>query len=679
MGQGRGTPIPDSLTSRALILAPHGRDAAVAAGLLQQIDISAIICRDLNDLLHRVNDDAAFGVVAEEAFDSADVRPLAATLQAQPPWSDLPFIVMTHRVGSGREPRTRRHSELLRNVTFLERPFHPMTFLSVAQTAFKSRQRQYDTRARIQELRESEQRFRTLAEGIPQLVFRARGSGERTWVSPQWLAFTGLSQQASLGRGWMSAIHPEDRARTAAAWADAERLRELSVEHRIQRAADGVFHWFQTRALPVHADGIVEWLGASTDIEEQIEARNVLTRSREQLEALVEERTTELMAAQQTLRHSQKMEAVGRLTGGIAHDFNNILQGIGASFELISRHLDQGRADQARRLLDRCRNALDRAAGLTRRLLAFARRQRLEPKPVDPDQLIRDMEELIRRTTGPEIAVELKLRDGTAVLCDPGELESAILNLCINARDAMPDGGRLTISTADLILKGGEVTGGEEIKPGPYVAIAVADTGTGMPSDVLERAFEPFFTTKPVGVGTGLGLSQIYGFVQQSGGTVQLESTPARGTVARLLLPAHDEVPVATEPMPETAPRQAAETGATVLLVDDEPIVRTTAAMRLRELGYDVLEAPDGPMALRMMEAAGHLDLLITDVGLPGGLNGRQVAEAVRERLPQVPTLFITGYATTALPPGSEVIGKPFALDDLARRAQALIGGGQRS
>jgi PAS domain S-box-containing protein len=591
--------------------------------------------------------------------------------------------MMTHRGGSDRNPRARRQSEMLSNVTFLERPFHPATFLSVAQTALKSRQRQYEARARMLELRESEQRFRALTEGIPQLVFRARVAGERTWVSPQWLTFTGLSREASLGLGWMNAIHPEDRERTVVAWADAEKLGALSVEHRILGGADGLFHWFQTRALPLHATpgaehaegGGIEWLGTSTDIDDQIRARDVLTRSREELEAQVNKRTAELMAAQQTMRHAQKMEAVGQLTGGIAHDFNNILQGIGGGFELISRHLERGRLEQARHLLERCRESLDRAGGLTRRLLAFARRQRLEPKPVQPERLLQEMEDLIRRTMGPVVEVELKLRDGAAVLCDPGELEGAVLNLCINARDAMPGGGRLTINTAELILRSSDLTA-DEVKPGPYAVISVADTGIGMPPDVLERAFEPFFTTKPIGVGTGLGLSQIYGFARQSGGTVHLESVPKQGTTARLLLPAHETVPLVRE-RAVTRPHVVTEADAIVLLVDDEPIVRITTAARLRELGYDVLEAPNGPMALRILEAADHLDLLITDVGLPGGLNGRQVAEAVRERLPAVPILFITGYATTALPPGAEVIGKPFALDDLARRAQALIAGGR--
>jgi PAS domain S-box-containing protein len=675
------TQIPNAAECRALILAPRGRDAVVAAALLREAGIAATTWATLAEVREQVNDAAAFALVTEEAVDCADLQPLAGQLRAQPPWSDLPFIIMTHH-GAGPEhsPRARRLSELLGNVTFLERPFHAATFVSVARAALRSRQRQYEARARMQELRESEQRFRALAEGIPQLVFRARSSGERTWVSPQWVSFTGLSEEASLGMGWLEVIHPEDRPRTVAAWAEAEILGALSVDHRLRRAADGTFRWFQTRALPVrdapdaeHPENCrVEWLGTSTDIEDQVRAREVLARSREELEALVSERTAELMAAQETLRQVQKMEAVGQLTGGIAHDFNNMLQGMGASLDLIGRRIEQGRAGEARHLLEMARETLDRAAGLTRRLLAFARRQRLDPKPVDPDRLILDMADLIGRTMGPEVAVELNLRDGTrTVLCDPNELESVVLNLCINAHDAMPQGGRLTIGTADRVLQADEVAA-PEAKPGTYVVISVADTGAGMPPEVLERAFEPFFTTKPVGAGTGLGLSQIYGFAQQSGGMVRLESASGRGTTARLLLPAHNDLPFVGQPTISRIPEHSA-TGATVLLVDDEATVRATAAERLRDLGYEVMEASDGPSALRVFGGGPQLDLLITDVGLPNGMNGRQVAEAVRERSPGVPILFITGYAMTTLPPGAEVISKPFELERLATRAQELI------
>jgi PAS domain S-box-containing protein len=539
------------------------------------------------------------------------------------------------------------------------------------------------------DLRESEARLRSLVEGIPQLVFRSRSSGERIWGSPQWVAYSGLSEEESVGLGWLDAIHPDDRVATMTAWAEAEARGLFSVEHRTFRAADRTWRWFQSRATPVRdAEGrILEWFGTSTDIDDQVRAREVLARGHEELEARVAERTAKLQSAlaslqtemaqreqaEAALRQAQKMDAVGQLTGGIAHDFNNMLQGIAGSLDMARRRIADGRITEVQRFLDPARQAVDRAAGLTRRLLAFARRQRLEPKPVDPDALVAGMADLIRRTVGPAVRLELRLRDGKArVLCDPGELESALLNLCINARDAMPQGGRLTIDTEDIRLSAADVSGQEGHAPGDYVAISVADTGQGMPAEVVERAFEPFFTTKPLGHGTGLGLSQVYGFVRQSGGLVRLQSAPGEGTTVRLCLPQHEPAEAVEGPNAAAAP-EAAETGRAVLLVDDEDIARQAAAERLRELGYRVLEAADGPAALHLLDGGVHVDMLVTDVGLPNGMNGRQVAEAVRERRPGIPLLFITGYAGTDLPPGSEVIDKPFDLDTLARRVQAAL------
>jgi CheY-like chemotaxis protein len=338
--------------------------------------------------------------------------------------------------------------------------------------------------------------------------------------------------------------------------------------------------------------------------------------------------------------------------------------------------MEAGRLDEVARYLDAGRDAAARAAGLTRWLLAFARRQRLEPKPVDADGLVAGLADLIRRTVGPGITVDLRLRDGAgSVLCDPNELESALLNLCINARDAMPEGGRLTIGTEEVRPSEADSRDGE-VSPGTYVAVSVADTGTGMPPEVLERVFEPFFTTKPQGQGTGLGLSQVWGFARQSGGLVQIESTPGRGTTVRLLLPLYGGAAAADEG-PRPPPPPSAGVSGTVLVVDDEDVVRHSAADRLRELGFAVLEARDGHDALRVLEAA-RPDLLVTDVGLPNGMNGRQVAEAARERIPGLPVLFITGYAGAVLPPGVEVIGKPFELDALARRVQAILETGRR-
>ncbi len=387
-------------------------------------------------------------------------------------------------------------------------------------------------------------------------------------------------------------------------------------------------------------------------------------------------RTAELMAAEETIRQTQKMEAVGQLTGGIAHDFNNMLQGVSGALEIARRRLTEGRPDEIARYLDMALEATRRAATLTQRLLAFARRQRLEPKPVDPDSLVAGIADLIRRTMGPGIVVELRLRDGAGyVFCDPNELESALLNLCINARDAMPSGGRLMIGTSDAQLTQADVAGQDGTSPGNYVVVSIADTGVGMSDDVLQRAFEPFFTTKPQGQGTGLGLSQVYGFVRQSGGLVQIDSAPGQGTTVHLLLPLHEG---GAKPAAALlgAPQPSHAGSGTILLVDDETGVRGPIAERLRELGYRVFEAADGPDALRLLDREAGIDLLVTDVGLPKAMNGRQLAEAARARHPDIPVLFITGYTVAQLPAGADVISKPFDLDLLARRIQHLLPSG---
>jgi PAS domain S-box-containing protein len=550
-----------------------------------------------------------------------------------------------------------------------------------------------DRRGMEEALRDSESRFRRLAESIPHFVFRCRSSGARLWGSPQWTAFTGLPEKQSLGLGWLDAIHPDDRPVTLAAWGAAAADGLFSVEHRTRHAADGTFRWFQSRAVPVlgKTGRIAEWFGTSTDIHDQILAREVLARGSIELEALVAERTLDLAHAldalrtevaersrtEEILRQAQKMEAVGQLTGGIAHDFNNMLQGIAGGLHMARQRLLQGRNDEILRYLDMARDAVERAGGLTRRLLAFARQQTLDPKPVNPGALVAGMVDLVRRTVGPEIAVGLELCDGARnVICDPNELENALLNLCINARDAMPQGGQLVIGTEKVALVAADLAGQAEAMPGQYVVIRVTDNGEGIPPEVLERVFEPFFTTKPLGQGTGLGLSQVYGFVRQSGGFVRLQSVPGQGTTIRLFLPRRDIIATVVAP-PDMVAMQRTAHGETLLLVDDEPDVRGTVAERLRDLGYAVLEAADGPALLRMMPQAPAPKLLITDVGLPEGMNGLQVAEAVQRLVPGLPVLFITGYARVALPPGAEVLTKPFALDALARRVQALLAGGR--
>ena len=397
------------------------------------------------------------------------------------------------------------------------------------------------------------------------------------------------------------------------------------------------------------------------------------------LEARVAEAVGQRVAAEAALRQAQKMEAIGQLTGGIAHDFNNLLTGIIGSLEMLNTRIAQGRIDEVGRYVVAARGAARRAATLTHRLLAFARRQPLDPKPTDANRLAAGMEELIRRTVGPAVAVEVVGAAGLwATLVDPNQLENALLNLCINARDAMPGGGRLTIETANRWLDE-RAAQERELPPGQYVSLCVSDTGTGMPPEVAARVFDPFFTTKPAGQGTGLGLSMIHGFARQSGGQVRVHTEVGQGTTMCLYLPRHHGPRGEAEASAELAEAPRAPAGETVLVVDDEPTVRMLVADVLSELGYAAVEAGDGASGLAVLRSERRLDLLVTDVGLPGGMNGPQLAEAARAARPGLPVLFITGYAENALAgngqlePGMRVMTKPFSVDALARRIRDML------
>ena len=414
---------------------------------------------------------------------------------------------------------------------------------------------------------------------------------------------------------------------------------------------------------------------------ERARAETSLQTLNETLEQQVAERTAELMAAEEALRQSQKMEAVGQLTGGIAHDFNNLLAGIIGSLELLERRISEGRLGGVERYITAAQSAARRAAALTQRLLAFSRRQTLDPRPTDLNRLIAGMEDLLRRTVGPSVTMEVVQAGGLwPTRVDPSQLENALLNLCINARDAMsPAGGRLTIETANKWLDAHHARE-RELPPGQYVSLCVTDTGTGMSPEVIARAFDPFFTTKPVGQGTGLGLSMIYGFVRQSGGQVRIYSEVGHGTTMCVYLPRHHGE-AEEEAVAAPGAADAAGDGQTVLVIDDEPTVRMLIVEVLEERGYLAIEAADGPSGLRILQSDTRIDLLITDVGLPGGLNGRQVADAARTTRPELKVLFITGYAENAvvgnghLDPGMEVITKPFVMADLATKIRELVDG----
>ena len=382
---------------------------------------------------------------------------------------------------------------------------------------------------------------------------------------------------------------------------------------------------------------------------------------------------------EQQLRQSQKMEAVGQLTGGLAHDFNNLLTGIMGSLEMLKLRIAQGRPEQTERYFDAAQGASRRAAALTHRLLAFSRRQTLEPSSTDVNALVNGMLELIRSTIGPAVHIDIQSEaDLWLTQVDPNQLENALLNLCINARDAMVSGGTLTISTRNCTL--GAKAGTElELPAGEYLTLSVSDTGSGMSGDVMAHAFDPFFTTKPTGQGTGLGLSMIYGFVRQSGGNIHIHSHIGVGTTMTLYLPRSTLQIGAAEAMTGNAATPLAGRGETVLVIDDEPTVRMLISEVLVDLGYTALNAADGAEGLQVLQSNQRIDLLVTDVGLPGGLNGRQVADAGRSLRPDLKVLFITGYAHNALlweehlETGMHLLTKPFSMDDLASRIKRVI------
>lgn len=514
-------------------------------------------------------------------------------------------------------------------------------------------------------------------------------------------SFYGLDPAATAagvqGGPFFDVIHPDDRnAVRANVLRAVAALEDFKQECRVVHA-DGSLRWVLVRGhcYEHKAGRALRYTGTAVDVAESKLAEAVLRTANEALEARVEERTRELRAANErlsteaeererieaALRQSHKMEAVGQLTGGLAHDFNNLLTGIMGNLQLMQLRIKQGRAPEVGRYIDAAMVSAGRAAAVTHRLLAFSRRQTLDPRPTDTNRMVREMEDLLRRTCGSAIEVSTRLDDALwPVLCDPNQLESTLLNLVINARDAMPDGGRLLIETANVALSEGPRRA-TDIPPGEYVVLAVTDTGVGMSPQVAGRAFDPFFTTKPLGQGTGLGLSMVYGFVQQSNGHVRLHSAEGHGTTVaihfpRLLQDAHDGSAEVAALVPECV-----KAGAVVLVVEDEPAVRLVIVDVLSDRGYTVFQADDSRSGLRMVETLAQVDLMVTDVGLPGGMNGRQLADAARQQRPDLKVLFITGYAEVAAIGGSlsehgmQVMTKPFAMDALAARVQAMVSG----
>jgi PAS domain S-box-containing protein len=479
-------------------------------------------------------------------------------------------------------------------------------------------------------------------------------------INPAWSAALGRPEAEILARPFSDIIHPDDLAATAAVVATLQSGQPAHQFHVRLLKSDGEAIPFAWSAVPDAAPESGLFYTVGRDITEETAA------------------AAQLAAVRDALRQSQKMEAVGQLTGGIAHDFNNLLAGIAGSLELIQKRIASQGLTGFDRHLGIAQASTQRAAALTQRLLAFSRRQTLDPKALDVNRLISGVEDLIRRTVGPAIEVAIVGAIGLWVTkIDGSQLENALLNLAINARDAMPDGGRITIETANKWLDD-RASKERDLPPGQYISVCVTDTGTGMTPEVIERAFEPFYTTKPLGQGTGLGLSMIHGFVRQSGGQVRIYSELGHGTTMCLYLPRFAGDAEAEKPGDSEYGLEPGQ-GETVLVIDDEEAIRMLISDVLEEAGYRVLEAHDGPSGLKILQSETRIDLLISDVGLPGGFNGRQVADAARQTRPELKVLFVTGYAENAvvgnghLDPGMQVITKPFQMTAFALRVREII------
>ena len=519
-----------------------------------------------------------------------------------------------------------------------------------------------------------ESRLRELTATLEQRVAEQTRERDRVWnnsrdliavlddvgtfrlVSPSWTRVLGYETVDLIGHSYVEFLAPEDVAATQNAAAAV--------------LSDGRLDGFENRYR--HKDGSVRWISWQALVEDGLlyaYGRDVTAEKA---------RDEEFRRTEEQLRQSQKMEAVGQLTGGLAHDFNNMLTAIMGGLELIHRRIHDGRLGDLDRFMDGAMKSAKRAAGLTHRLLAFSRQQTLDPKSVDVSALVNSMEDLLVRTLGEQVRLKMVANaDAWPALSDVNQLESALLNLAINARDAMPDGGQLTIEVENVVLDRAYLVDHLDGDNSDYVSISVTDTGHGMDSDTLSKAFDPFFTTKPIGQGTGLGLSTIYGFLRQIGGHASLSSEVGKGTTVRMYLPRFTSQVPPAEPKADRTVEPTGD-GQTVLVVEDEEAVRLLIVEVLTELGYRALQAPNGDAAMAHLTSSAPLDLLITDVGLPG-LNGRQVAEIARRNRPGLPVLFVTGYAANAavrgnfLDPGMEMISKPFAVGELATKIGEIL------
>ncbi|MGP3696733.1 PAS domain-containing protein [Rhodobacter sp. NSM] len=527
------------------------------------------------------------------------------------------------------------------------------------------------------ELLETRERFRLMAQTMPNHVWTATLDGRLDWLNDRLRDYFGRQADELLDASPVAILHPEDRDRAEAAWS-ASLAHGIPFEQEIRlRRHDGADRWHLSRALPIRDDDgrILRWIGTNTDIEDRKLAEEAIAGLNATLEERVQQRNRELEELSATLRQSQKMEAIGNLAGGIAHDFNNLLQTITGSVQLAMRALDEDNPVLPR--LEQALRAVERGATLASQLLAFGRRQPLAPQVINLGRLLRDADHIVRSAVGEGVEVETIVAGGLWNTCvDPANVETAILNLAINARDAMEGRGRLTIEIGNSFLDETYTRTHPDLEPGQYVMLAVTDTGCGMTPAVIDRVFEPFFTTKAEGRGTGLGMSMVYGFVKQSGGHIKIYSEVDSGTSIKIYLPRSLETEDVARPQPTGAMTGGTET---ILVVEDDEQVRSTAIGLLHDLGYSVLQAKDADRALTIVESGAQIDLLFTDVVMPGKLNSRQLAERARRLRPGLPVLFTSGYTQNSivhggrLDSGVHLLSKPYTQEALARKLRDVL------
>ncbi|MGN2251833.1 ATP-binding protein [Frateuria sp. GZRe12] len=659
------------LSERILVHAPRGRDAQIAAAILAEAHLRSVACPTLEALVEGMAAGAGTALVTEESLLEANLHPLSAWLEAQPQWSDFPFILVTSRGGIERNPAAGRLLTVLGNVTFLERPFHPTTLVSLAQAALRGRRRQYEARERLTALYDSEQRFRAAIRAVQGVLWTNNAAGRMEGEQPGWSALTGQSLGEYLGYGWVAAVHPDDVPRTLATWEQALAAQHtFQVEHRL-RTAQGQWRTFSVRAIPTfdREGKIREWVGVHTDVTEQRATEQSLRELTATLEQRVREETAARQEALAKLHEAQKLETIGQLTGGVAHDFNNLLMPITGALDLLQRRFADVDA-RAGRLIDGALQSAERAKTLVQRLLGFARRQTLQTQAVDLERLLEGMHDLIRSSVGSTIELHTVCPAHLPqAVADPNQLELALLNLCVNARDAMPKGGTLTVA-ADVVAPGPEQS---ELTQREYVRVSVTDTGTGMDQQTLARAIEPFFSTKETGRGTGLGLSMVHGLAGQLGGHFAISSTPGKGTRVELWLPKASGATASarreTQPERLRAPIRALD----VLLVDDEQLVRDGTAAMLRELGHRVVEVGGAGEALEKLQDGLQIDVVVTDYKMPR-MDGAELARRLRSVQPSLPVLLITGYSGHADDThGLSRLAKPFRQADIAAALEELM------